>query len=114
MIIAGKSQSQKPKISPIGTRPSKAGYLSGAYEVGKIGLRTYGYYSDIEPYLPDKYVDKYTYKPNKRIAGYLGQTFHSKKNTSNYKFGKTRSQRYSSGNYNEFCSAFGKGSYCSQ
>ncbi len=80
MIIAGKSQSQKPKISPIGTRPSKAGYVSGAYEVGKITLKSFGYYKDIEPYLPDKYIDKYTYKPHKRIAGYLGQTFHSQKN----------------------------------
>ncbi len=79
MIVAGKSQSQKPKISPIGTRPSKAGYFSGAYEVGKIGLRGMGYYKDIEPYLPDKYVDKYTYKPHKRITGYLGQAFHAKK-----------------------------------
>ncbi len=86
MIVAGKSQSQKPKISPIGTRPSKAGYVSGAYEVAKIGLKSYGYYQDVEPYLPDKYVDKYTYKPHKRITGYLGQAFHKKKtsNASSY------------------------------
>ncbi len=79
MIVAGKSQSQKPKISPIGTRPSKAGYVSGAYEVGKITLKSAGYYKQVEPYLPDKYVDKYTYKPHKRIAGYLGQTIYKKR-----------------------------------
>ncbi len=101
MIIAGKSQSQKPKISPIGTRPSKAGYLPAAYEIGKTIVKSYGYYKDIEPYLPDKYIDKYTYKPHKRITGYLGQTFHSKKtkNVFSYQFNQEYARRCRSGNY---------------
>ncbi len=79
MIVAGKSQRAKPKVSPIGIRPSKAGYVSGAYEIGKTVAKGYGYYKDIEPYLPDRYIEKYTYKPGKRITGYLGQKLHEKK-----------------------------------
>ncbi len=91
MIVARKRQSQKAKVSPIGVRPTKGGYLPAAYEVGKIALKSLGYYQDIEPYLPDKYIDKYTYKPHKRLAGYLGQTIQkklqiSKRNASGYKF----------------------------
>ncbi len=95
MIVASKSQDTKPKVSPIGVRPSKAGYLPGAYEIGKTMAKGYGYYKDIEPYLPDRYIEKYTYKPHKRVTGYLGQTFHSKKTV----FKSTQSRRF-----NEECS----------
>ncbi len=79
MIVAGKRQSQKAKVSPIGVRPSKAGYGPAIYEFGKIALKSFGYYKDIEKYLPDKYIDKYTYKPHKRVAGYLAKTLQQKK-----------------------------------
>ncbi len=96
MIVAGKSQSQKPKISPIGTRPSRAGYFPAIYEVGKIGLRSYGLYKDFERYLPDKYVDKYTYKPHKRVTGYAWQISKKfQKNDAGNKFYKECS-RYDS------------------
>ncbi len=92
MIVAGQSQSQKPKASPIGSRPGRPSYIPAAYETAKIIIKSYGYYEQVEPYLPDKYVDKYTYKPHKRVSGYLGQTIHKPKNAvAHRQFGKTRS-----------------------
>ncbi len=94
MIVAGQRQTSRVKASPIGVRPSKAGYAPAAYEIGKNIIQYYGYYKNVEPYLPDKYVDKYTYKPHKRVAGYLGQAFFKKKfrTSSGYKFYQERSR----------------------
>ncbi len=82
MVVARVKQTQKAKTYPIGTRPSKAGYFPAAYETGKTILRGYGVYQDVKPYLPETYIDKYTYKPHKRVAGYAGQIFWSKKELS--------------------------------
>ncbi len=97
MIVAGKSQSQKPKISPIGQRPSKAGYVPAVYEVGKTALKSYGYYEQVKPYLPDTYIDKYTYKPHKRISGYIGQKVYSKKPKSAFSSSRKFQQKCGSG-----------------
>ncbi len=87
-------------IKSIGSQPSgakatvinqgKGTIFGSAYEGFKQASRTYGFYQDIKPYLPETYLDRYRYKPHKRISGYLGQTFHKKKTRygSNYKFNK--------------------------
>ncbi len=79
MVVARGRQTSKAKTQPIGTRPSKAGYVPALYELAKTGLRGYGIYQDVKPYLPETYIDKYTYKPHKRIAGYAGQILWSKR-----------------------------------
>ncbi len=43
------------------------------YELAKGALQHYGYYEDIKQYDPGFYMEKYKYKPVKRIAGKLGQ-----------------------------------------
>ncbi len=85
----------KTAIRPKGpSLPSRRPFAS-VYELAKYGLKSFGYYQEIQKYDPGYYVQKYTYKPRKRLAGYLGQTVHSKKNASNYKFGKTYSRQRS-------------------
>ncbi len=114
MIVTGKTQTAQGKAQFI-KRSGRAPYLGYAYEGLKHASRTYGFYQDIKPYLPETYIKKYTYKPRKRTAGYLGQTIHKSKTSTRYnKFRKTRSQRYGGGNYHQFCSTTGKGGYCSQ
>ncbi len=61
------------------SRKSRAPYLGYAYEGLKHTSRAYGFYKDIKPYLPETYLDKYRYKPHKRVAGYLGQYAYGKK-----------------------------------
>ena len=79
MIVARSRQTTKVKTSPIGTGPKGPTYLPAIYEIGKQVADIYGYYENIKPYLPETYIDKYTYKPRKRIAGYLGQKLYEKK-----------------------------------
>ncbi len=83
MIVTGKARRSNPKVSAIGTRPSRAAYGPAMYEIGKNIVKSYGYYQDIEQYLPDKYVERYTYKPHKRAYGYarLSKGFLRKKST---------------------------------
>ncbi len=91
-----------PKAYPIGTRPAKPSIIPAAYEVFKTGLRGVGYYKDIEPYLPDRYIKKYTYKPHKRVAGYLGQAVHPKKKYRTYdKFSKEHCVYFGGSDYNQ-------------
>ncbi len=73
--------------------PSKKPFGT-VYQAVKSGLQFYGYYDQIKQYDPGYYVEKYTYKPQKRLSGYLGQTIHKKKNASYGKYRKT---------YSEFC-----------
>ncbi len=49
------------------------------YETVKYGLQELGYYNQIRQYDPGFYFDRYSYKPRKRIAGYVGQKLWSKK-----------------------------------
>ncbi len=72
MIV--KARGKKTRI----TLPSKRPFGT-FYEIGKQSLQYYGYYEDLKRYDPGYYIEKYTYKPHKRIAGYLGQKFHAKK-----------------------------------
>ncbi len=64
--------------------PSKRPFGT-VYEAAKYGLKASGYYKqyNLERYDPDvlykKHVGKYTYKPRKRVAGYVGQKIHEKK-----------------------------------
>ncbi len=60
-----------------------------------------GYYDkyNLEKYDPGFYYDRYSYKPQKRVAGYLGQKFHEKKIQPN---------KYTSRQLNEECSLSGK------
>ncbi len=63
------------------------------YEAGKAILKGAGYYEQIKQYDPGYYIEKYTYKPHKRVAGYLGQKLHEKKklfskSSSGYQFYK--------------------------
>ena len=57
--------------------------FSTLYQAGKAGLKYYGYYDKYQlqrydpDYLYEKHVKRYTYKPRKRVAGYLGQYIHS-------------------------------------
>ncbi len=78
MIVTGKTQTAQAKAQYI-QRSGRAPYIGYAYEGLKYASRTYGFYQDIKPYLPETYLKKYSYKPRKRVAGYLGQKFHAKK-----------------------------------
>ncbi len=104
MIVTGKAQTAQGKAQFI-KRAGRAPYLGYAYEGLKYASRTYGFYKDIKPYLPETYLDRYRYKPRKRVAGYLGQTIYKTKNGSYYKQHKKRSRPYGfSGN--ERCESF--------
>ncbi len=49
-----------------------------------------GWYDEynLKQYDPGYYFDKYSYKPQKRVSGYLGKAFHAKKvrNKTGHKF----------------------------
>ncbi len=110
MIVSSKSQHISPKATPLGRT---AGHYGSAYTVGKRLVKYAGYAKKIEPYLPETYIDKYTYKPHKRVSGYLGQKFHAKENGSRYnKFGKTRREFNQQSHWNEYCSNHSKGGNC--
>ncbi len=84
MIVT--SQSTKRPTLPTSKRPGAL-----IYETGKFIAQKYGFYKDIQQYDPGYYFDKYSYKPRKRIAGYLGQKLHEKKkkfgvSSTGYKF----------------------------
>ncbi len=100
LINATSSGSVSPKAYQI-NRGGKAAAIGPIYEGFKQIGRAYGFYQDIEPYLPETIVEKYKYQPHKRVAGYLGQAFHAKKKfkSSSHKFNQ------------EFCDVFGKYGY---
>ncbi len=80
----------KTAVKPKGPKlPSKKPF-GAFYDTAKEVLKTYGYYEDIKQYDPGYYFDKYTYKPQKRIAGYLGQKIYGfpkkKRFRNNYQF----------------------------
>ncbi len=79
MIVTTSSQPGSAKATVIGQRGGKAPYLGYAYEGFKHTSKALGFYQDIKPYLPETQLDKYRYKPHKRVAGYLGKTFHARK-----------------------------------
>ncbi len=105
----------KTAVKPRGpSLPSKRP-LASVYEVVKSGLKSYGYYEQFKQYDPGYYVEKYTYKPQKRLSGYLGQTIHKSKTSTSYnKFRKTHSgfSRDTKCHKHGFFNS--KSSYCSQ
>ncbi len=92
-IYTSRRQTTRGRASYISTK-SRAPYLSYAYEGLKYAGKTYGFYKDIEPYLPETYLDKYRYKPHKRVAGYLGQYAYGQKIQRRIPQSKTGYQQY--------------------
>ncbi len=82
MVIGTVSIQAKPKL------PSKKPF-GAIYDIAKEGLKQTKYWREygLERYDPDYYLDKYTYKPRKRLAGYAGQKIHG---LPKKKFFKTR------------------------
>ncbi len=78
MVIVTAHKPKGPNL------PSKRP-LGAFYEAAKYGLKASKLYAkyDLQRYDPDvlyeKHVGKYTYKPRKRLAGYVGQKIHEKK-----------------------------------
>jgi len=92
MVIKTAVKTKRPGL------PSKRPFGS-VYELAKQSLQYYGYYEDIKKYDPGYYVEKYTYKPHKRIAGKLGQILHKSKTKSripsiNRQFDKKRCEQH--------------------
>ncbi len=84
MVIKTSYKTKRPSVPK--KRPGKFGYI---YETVKSGLQEFGYYDQIRKYDPGYYLDKYSYKPRKRIAGLVGQKLHAKKklrSSRNYQF----------------------------
>ncbi len=103
MVIKTTTSVKRPTSPKPGTP-----YASYVYEGIKFGFQAVGIYEDYKQYFPeqlyDKYVGKYTYKPRKRVAGYIGKKLHSKKtkqHDGSYKFNQksnifgSRYNRYS-------------------
>ena len=67
MVIKAATRQKRPKIS--GKKP-----FGTIYKLAREGLKYYGYYDkyNLRQYDPQVYVDKYTYKPHKRLVGYAG------------------------------------------
>ncbi len=72
MVIVTSFNSKRPSL------PAKRPFGS-IYQIAKAGLQQYGYYDKYKLWrydpeaLYEKHAQKYTYKPGKRVAGYLGQ-----------------------------------------
>ncbi len=80
MIVAAKRQSVGTKVQTLSRGASPySQYASQIYRIPEAITRHYGQYDKYKKYLPTYYEEKYTYKPQKRIAGYLGQKIYEKK-----------------------------------
>ena len=71
LVIKTAVKPGRPKL------PSKRPF-GAIYDVAKEFAKEYGYYESFKQYDPGYYIDKYTYKPHKRVAGYLGQVLHKR------------------------------------
>ncbi len=80
MIVSQKAHSVGTKVQTLGkgTGGMYSQYASTIYRIPEAVARSYGQYEKYKKYIPSSYEKKYTYKPAKRVAGYLGQTFHKK------------------------------------
>ncbi len=113
MIRTTASQPSGARATVIGTR-TKFPFISHAYEGLKMFSKTLGFYQDIKPYLPETYLDKYRYKPHKRVAGYIGKAVYKSKNATSYnKFRKTRGCHQPAGSDNKYGIHSSKSSHCS-
>ncbi len=92
----------KTAVKPKGPKLPSKRPLGSLYQLGKLGLQSLGYYEDIKQYDPgyhlERFRDKYSYKPRKRLAGYLGQAIHAKKK----KFSSAHSKFYYQQAYNQY------------
>ncbi len=59
--------------------------VSSAYTGFKHIAKAYGFYQDVKPYLPETYIDKYRYKPHKRVAGQIQKSKGFLRTKRNYK-----------------------------
>ncbi len=110
MIVTSSRQTVSPKATVINS--PRASIFSAAYSGFTKITTALGYYQDIKPYLPEYYLDKYRYKPRKRVAGYLGKAVWSKKNFRKYnKFRKARSACDNPGSLYKCSKNTGKSSY---
>ncbi len=110
MVIKTAIKPGRPKL------PSKRP-LGSALDFGRYVAKSMGYYQEynLQRYDPQVYFDKYAYKPQKRVSGYLGKKIHKSKTTSgNNKFGKARSRFQLRADFNKSYQKCGKSSYCSQ
>ncbi len=109
MIVAQSKQPAGVKYSII--NQGKAGFAGSAYTGFKHIAKAYGFYKDIEPYLPETYIDKYRYKPHKRVYHAISKTkgFLLLKKHSN--FHKKRTRFFWGSDANENCGQFRQGCY---
>ncbi len=73
MIAASSEHSYAAKAYQI-NRGGKGAAIGPIYEGFKQTARIYGYYKDIQPYLPETHLKKYKYKPGKRFVGAFQKT----------------------------------------
>ncbi len=68
----------KTAVKPKGPNLPSKRPLGTVYEAGKYVLKTLGYYEEFKQYDPgyyyEQYIQKYTYKPRKRLTGYALST----------------------------------------
>ncbi len=91
------------KIAQRQKRPSLPSKRPGGliYESIKYASKNLGVYK--QEYDPGYYMEKYTYKPRKRVAGYLGQKLHAKKvRKTYYQYRKTYCGKTGYTNFNKF------------
>ncbi len=116
MIVTSKASSIQAKATPIGRGQ---GHIGSAYHIGKRLVKTAGLYPQIEPYLPETYLDpirkRYGYKPRKRITGHALSTrgFLKKAPFTNRKYGEAYSRRRVLNFHSQQCKTFSKSSHCS-
>ncbi len=99
MIVTSSPQPGSAKATVINS--GKGAVFGTTYQGFKFAARTFGFYQDIKPYLPETYLDKYRYKPHKRIVGYASKTRgFLKRNKTGNQFYKKRSR---CGIWNNWC-----------
>ncbi len=80
MIVASKSQSVGTKVQTLSRGASPySQYASQIYRIPEAITKYYGQYDKYKKYIPSHYEEKYSYKPVKRVAGYLGKKVYAKK-----------------------------------
>ncbi len=111
-----KSASPQPRGAKATVINSGTGAIaSSAYTGFKHVARVYGFYKDIQPYLPETTIDRYRYKVHKRTSGYVGQKIHKSKTSTGYnQLRETRGKRIGFSNFNQCRQTSSKSGYCYQ
>ncbi len=94
MIVTTGPQPTGAKATIINS--GRGSVFGSAYTGFKYASRAFGFYQDIQPYLPETTLDRYRYKPHKRVAGKIGQKIYESSGTKSTpgKFDKKRSRRF--------------------